>query len=66
MGSSDGEDYAGHARWFFALPDLFKLTALFDLEVDAEALPETFARMARGELQPVKVLVRYNEPLKKV
>ena len=66
MGSSDGEDYAEHARWFFALPDLSKLTALFDLEVDAEALPETFARMARGELQPVKVLVRYNEPLKEV
>ena len=65
-GSSDGEDYAEHARWFFALNDLSKLTALFDLEVDTEALPETFSRMARGELRPVKVLVRYNEPLKEV
>ena len=66
MGSSDGEDYQEHAKWFFALNDLSKLTGLFDLEVDAEALPETFSRMARGELRPVKVLVRYNEPLKEV
>ena len=61
VGSSDGENYRGHARWFFALPDLFKLTALFDLEVDAADLPETFTRIARGELRPVKVLVHYDE-----
>ena len=66
VGSSDGEDYQEHAAWFYGLPDLFKLTGLFDLEVEARALPETFGRLARGELQPVKVLVRYNELLKEL
>ncbi len=61
VGSSDGEDYQEHATWFFGLPDLAKLTALFDLEVSAAALPKTFAQLASGELRPVKVLVRYNE-----
>ncbi len=61
VGSSDGEDYREHARWFFGLPNLFKLTALFDLEVDAADLPGTFEHIVRGELRPVKVLVRYGE-----
>ena len=61
VASSDGENYQDHASWFFALPDLSKLTALFDLEVNAEDLPQTFMRLASGELSPVKVLVRYDE-----
>ena len=61
VASSDGENYRDHAAWFFALPDLSKLTTLFDLEVNAKDLPQTFARLASGELSPVKVLVRYDE-----
>lgn len=61
VGSSDGEDYQEHARWFFALPDLFRLTALFDLTVDAESLPRTFAQLAEGEIRPFKVLVDYTK-----
>ena len=61
VGSSDGENYQEHAAWFFGLPDLAKLMALFDLEVDAEDLPGTFEQIASGELRPVKVLVRYSE-----
>lgn len=61
VGSSDGENYQDHARWFFTLPDLSKLTALFDLTVNAETLPQTFAQLAKGEIRPVKVLVNYTE-----
>ena len=60
VGSSDGEDYQAHAAWFFGLPDLSILTRLFDLEVSAANLPQTFEKLARGE-RPVKVLVRYDE-----
>ena len=60
VGSSDGENYPEHARWFLNLPDLSKLSALFELIVDAEALPQTFEALAEGEVQPIKVLVRYN------
>jgi alcohol dehydrogenase len=61
IGSSDGWDYQQHARWYFeqvkgGVPELEEL---FSEQVTAAELPETFARMARGERTPVKVLVRY-------
>ncbi len=59
VGSSDGVDYPSHAEWFYALPELPKLDALYDLRIPATDLPETFERMARGKVRPVKVLVRY-------
>lgn len=62
FGSSDGWDYAAFARWYFAAVVLAGgagLERLFELEIEAAALPETFARLARGEIAPVKVLVRY-------
>ena len=60
-GSSDGADYPGHAEWFYALPELPKLDALYDLRVRASRLPETFQRIARGEVWPVKILVAYED-----
>jgi alcohol dehydrogenase len=61
IGSSDGWDYQQHARWYFeqVKGGMPALEALFDEQVTAAELPETFARMARGERTPVKVLVRY-------
>jgi alcohol dehydrogenase len=61
VGSSDGWDYQQHSAWYF---DYVKTTAtqvadVFQLEVAADALPETFERLARGEITPAKVLVRY-------
>ena len=60
VGSSDGLDYHGHARWFYGLPGLAELTGLFDLEVTADELPEVFVKLARGDIRPVKVLVHYS------
>ncbi len=59
MGSSDGEDYQEHAEWFYSLPELSRLTGLFDLTVNAEDLPQTFEKLVNQEVKPVKVLVRY-------
>ena len=61
IGSSDGWDYQQHARWYFerVKDGMPALEALFDEQVTAAELPATFARMARGERTPVKVLVRY-------
>ena len=61
VGSSDGLNYKVHAEWFYALPDLPKLNALYDLRVSATDLPKTFERMARGKVRPVKVLVTYED-----
>ncbi len=61
VGSSDGWDYHQHAAWYFdylrQTPS--RLAAVFQLEIAAEELAATFERLAQGELQPVKVLVRY-------
>ena len=61
VGSSDGEDYPGHARWLFALPqpDLNRLAAVFDLHVSVAHLLDTFERLAAGRITPVKVFVDY-------
>jgi alcohol dehydrogenase len=61
VGSSDGLDYRQYALWFWEqLRDRsWLLGQLFDLTIQAEQLPETFERMARGEIAPVKVFVRY-------
>jgi alcohol dehydrogenase len=63
VGSSDGWDYAQHAHWYFACVRAGSpaLEAIFDESVTAAELPATFARLARGAVTPVKVLVRYGE-----
>jgi alcohol dehydrogenase len=60
-GSTDGWDYQQHAAWYF---DSLRrtptpLAGVFQLEVAAEDLAATFERLARREVTPVKVLVRY-------
>lgn len=61
VGSSDGWDYRRHAAWYFdrIAAGSPELEALFEEHVEASELPATFARLARGEIAPVKVLVRY-------
>ncbi len=61
VGSSDGEDYPGHARWLFAQPQpaLDQLAAVFDARVPAKHLLDTFARLVAGAIAPVKVFVDY-------
>lgn len=62
-GSSDGDDYHGHAAWFFeaARSDADVLERLFQLSVNADELPRVFADMAAGAVAPVKVLVEWSE-----
>jgi alcohol dehydrogenase len=63
VGSSDGWDYHAHAAWYFhtlrqrAMP----LEALFDHRVIATDLAATFAGIADGSLDCIKVLVQYPE-----
>lgn len=61
VASSDGVEYAQHARWFYeaSRQHVPNLLALFDAHVVAEDLPVLFEQMARGERTPVKVLVLY-------
>jgi alcohol dehydrogenase len=63
VGSSDGWDYHEHAHWYFAYLREHHppLDTLFDRTVHSADLPATFARMASGVLEAVKVLVRYAE-----
>jgi alcohol dehydrogenase len=60
-GSSDGWDYQRHAAWFFARIGAgpHPVSDLFDLRVEAPALPDTFASIASGAIHPRKVLVIY-------
>jgi alcohol dehydrogenase len=62
--SSDGWNYQRHAHWYFerVCEGMPELEALFQEQVTADALPQTFARLADGERAPVKVLVRYSSP----
>lgn len=62
VASSDGWDYQAHAAWYFpwiqsaGLP----IDDLFEETVTAEALPETFERLAAQQQRPLKVLVDYS------
>ena len=60
-GSSDGLDYPGHAKRFFAYVSTHNthLERLFDHQISATDLPKTFAAMANGTISPLKVLVKY-------
>jgi alcohol dehydrogenase len=62
-GTSDCPDYHAHARWFFAhvAPAAPSLQRLFDLHIAAADLPATFAHLADGAAQAIKVLVHYGE-----
>lgn len=62
VGSSDCPDYHAHARWYFPLAQRHSATLerLFSHRITAEDLPATFAALASGALNPVKVLVRYS------
>ena len=61
VASSDGQDYQGHAKWFFQVVDGYtdKLEQLFDSRITLDELVSTFERMAKGEISPIKVLVKY-------
>lgn len=60
VGSSDGVDYAGHARAFFDLwaRSPTPLPELFEVRVGWEELPHAFERMVAKEA-PLKVFVEY-------
>ncbi len=61
VGSSDGEDYQAHARWYFAALQHAPsdLTRVFDTRCTADELPATFERLATGDLDAIKVYVEY-------
>jgi len=62
IASSDGLDYQQHAHWFFnhVVPEQgHLLVKLFDYEITANHLIDTFEQMSRGIIHPVKVLVHY-------
>lgn len=61
VGSSDGEDYPGHARWFFdrARGSSETLERLYEIETTANELPTVFEQIAQASIPPMKVLVRY-------
>lgn len=64
VGSSNGGDYQRHATWYVEQVRrgiASALQLLFDVTVPSEELPAVFERMARGEIAPIKVLVRYGE-----
>lgn len=64
VGSSDGIDYPGYARWFWAqlqTAEAPPLHELFEAEVPAEQLAETFLALAKRRAPPLKVLVRYKQ-----
>jgi alcohol dehydrogenase len=64
VGSSNGWDYHAHAAWYFQYirQHPTDLEALFEVSVPAEALIATFAHLAAGAIQPVKVLIDYTTP----
>jgi alcohol dehydrogenase len=61
VGSSDGLDYQQYALWFWERlrEGIAPLERLFEQQVDAAELPELFEQMARSQVTPVKVFVRY-------
>jgi alcohol dehydrogenase len=63
VGSSDGLDYQQYALWFWERlrDDIAPLERLFEQQVNAAELPGLFEQMARSQVTPVKVFVRYEE-----
>ncbi len=61
IGSSDGWDYQQHARWYFeqVRGGAPALECLYEERIPMSDLPALFARMARGEVAPVKILANY-------
>jgi alcohol dehydrogenase len=61
VGSSDGEDYPGHARWFLeqVQSSQVPLQRLYEVETSAFQLPQVFEQMAQANEPPLKVLVHY-------
>ncbi|HEY7123721.1 MAG TPA: hypothetical protein VH540_07180 [Ktedonobacterales bacterium] len=61
VASSDGWDYHQHAVWYFQhlQEHLPGLEQLFQEQITCEELPDTFERLARGTICPIKVLVMY-------
>lgn len=57
--SSDGVDYRRHSRWFFGLPDLAKLSRLYERTCEAWELPQVFAEAAEISARPIKIVARY-------
>jgi alcohol dehydrogenase len=60
-GSSDGWNYQEHARLFFPLARTKHelLEQLYGYKTQPDDLRETFRRLARKEITPIKVLVQY-------
>lgn len=63
LASSDGWDYTQHAAWYFEMARTQGVTleAIFDCDIPASDLAQTFERMATGDIRPIKVFVRYDE-----
>lgn len=61
VGSSDCPDYHAHAHWYFPLAQRHGTTLerLFGHRIGFADLPATFAALASGTINPVKVLVHY-------
>ena len=63
VGSSDGEDYQGYARWFWeqVRSRHTPLDQLFEWERPAQELPRVFEQIAQAHDRSLKVLVRYDQ-----
>jgi alcohol dehydrogenase len=63
VGSSDGWDYQQHAAWYFQYiqENQPPLELLFQEQITAQELANTFERLATGDIRPTKVLVRYEQ-----
>lgn len=61
IASSDGWDYQRHATWFWQITENDNILAvlLFDLTISHMDLPETFLKLSKESINPVKVLVNY-------
>lgn len=65
VGSSDGVNYQGHAKWYFKTAHAYGhiLEQMFDYHTMADDLISTFEKLASGTIVPVKVLVQYNRTI---
>ena len=63
VGSSDGLDYREYATWYWEVvrQTQVPLERLFEWTVAAETLPDVFADLAQGRVQPLKVLIQYSD-----